>query len=103
MQGPSCHVPDPSGKTCCAEVMRWLIRPTSDPSSPIPSANITDFNRISSNLGAAVAYAMTYAYQNTVSPGSNDCMQHLQTCKSILSIAGLFALPAQPSWEPCKI
>ncbi|CAK0783597.1 hypothetical protein CVIRNUC_006796 [Coccomyxa viridis] len=48
-----------------SEVMRWLIRPTSDPASPIPSANITDFNRISSNLGAAIAYAMTYAYQNT--------------------------------------
>ena len=69
MQGPSRHVPYPLGKTFCAraEVMRWLIRPTSDPASPIPSANITDFNRISSNLGAAIAYAMTYAYQNTVS------------------------------------
>ena len=45
------------------------MRPSSDPSVPIPSANITEFNRISGGLGAAVAYAMTYAYQNTVSPG----------------------------------
>ena len=45
------------------------MRPSGDPSVPIPSANVTEFNRISSALGAAVAYAMTYAYQNTVSPG----------------------------------
>ena len=29
-------------------------------------------------------------------------MQHLQTCKCILSIAGRFAFPAQPSYDPRK-
>ena len=64
-----CHVPDWPGVSVCAEVMRWLMRPSFDPSPPFPSANITEFNRISGALGAAVAYAMTYAYQNMVSPG----------------------------------
>ena len=50
------------------EALRWLLRPVSDLSVPVPAANITDFNRVSSNMGAAVAYAMTYAYQATVSP-----------------------------------
>ncbi|CAL5218938.1 g688 [Coccomyxa viridis] len=48
-----------------SEALRWLLRPVSDLSVPVPAENITDFNRISSNMGAAVAYAMTYAYQNT--------------------------------------
>ena len=53
--------------SCIAEVMRRLLRPTSDSSVASPSANVTEFNRISGDLGAAVAYAMTYAYQNRVS------------------------------------
>ncbi len=55
---------------CCAEVMRWLMRPAGlDPSVyPAASVNLTDYNRVASNLGAAMAYAMQYAYQNRVRP-----------------------------------
>ncbi len=104
MQGPSCHDPDPSDKICCAEVMRWLIRPTSDTESPIPSANMTDFNRISSNLGAAIAYAMTYAYLNgTVSPGSIDCMQHSSGMQKYTEHCWPVCFACTPLWDPCKL
>ncbi|CAL5218939.1 g689 [Coccomyxa viridis] len=53
------------GQNQSHEVMRWLMRPTSDNTVAVPSANVTDFNRVSSDLGAAIAYAMAYAYQNT--------------------------------------
>ncbi len=82
--------------------MRWLLRPTSDTFAPIPSANVTDFNQISSNLGAAVGYAMTYAYQNTVSPypHPHHGMQH----SDALGFSPALALYpfCRISWLPLK-
>ena len=66
------------------------MRPSFDPSAPTPSANITEFNRISGALGAAVAYAMTYAYQNMVSPDSSF-RPHRTHSRSIFPSASGFA------------
>ena len=51
----------------CADAIHWFIQPPGPHLTINPSDNMTDYNMKSADMGAAMAYAMTYAYQASVS------------------------------------
>ena len=52
----------------CAEALQWMLRPVGTRTYAAPSVNMTEYDSVSASLGAAIAYAMNYAYRARVCP-----------------------------------